>query len=1231
MRWLLGLLVGFGFAMLGLAAAQSAEGDVEAVHARGWVHADEGFARLVFDWEKPVGYRAKVEGEQLIVEFDRPARFAMARALELLAPFVGAADPASTERRLVFDLSGPFRIRHFTDGPKVAIDLFLPRPVGEQAAPPAAAKPEPPSAPVLPAPRATAAPSASTTATEPPATAAPVEAPAPPSPPAAAPQLATVPAPAAAGAATVADTDGPPPIIPLRVGEHPGFSRLVFDWPKSVPYRLTRSGDSATIVFDAPGRLVLDGAVTRMPPAIVDFVAGTDQTHPSLRLDLKPGTTIKEFRDGTHLVLDLSAGGAPALPTASPQPLAPTEPAVAPPLNLLPEIAAAPTEAPPPHHPARPSGLPANTRTVADLMADAEATTEPAPAAPAVDAPAVAPQPVNTTVAMATPADVPLGPDGSPDLPVAVRAAPHPEGFTLRFQWPMAARLALFRRAGALWIVFDRPAHFDLQELGTLPREALGRVDLLPAVPAAGMRLVGAEGLGATASLEGNEWVIDFAPRPEAPASRIPVVQFVDPVATGAAYKPVPRLQLRPSAPGPAVAFTDPEVGDQIMVVPTGRAGEGIAEAMSWPGFQLIPTVQGIAIEPRGDDVEVAASDQGITIGVASSLGPSSADLAPTEAADSAEGDAGPAVPAVERLFDLPTWRRDGEGKFAEVETRLNRAVVDAPENTRDIPRVDLARFYFANGRPAEAGALVDLVLHDRQSAGSDPELLLISAASNLLLGRSDVARQQLEDPVLRAEIEAEPWRGALAAAAGQWDAAASDFLPAPTLLADYPSAVRQQLGMLAAEAAIRTLDTVGAREWLDRLKKDSPDQAMVDRLLYLDGLAAQSEGKGKEARDAWEKAVQSADPETRARAGFALVDLLAGEGAMDVKTAIGKLEEQRYQWRDDGLEFRIKHRLAQLYLESGRTRDGLGLMRQIASDFPENPETPLVVKEMTAAFRGFFATDGKAPIKPFEAVALYDEFPELTPPGAEGDKIQQGLAERYLEMDLPDRAAALLEDQVQHRLAGTDKARVGTRLAQIQMIDNKPEAAIKALAESDVPDLPAELLAERRLVEADALYRLGRLPDALAKLAAHPDRDAEKLQVRIFWEQKQWPEAANAIGALLVDTRPENLSAEAADHVQNMAVALTLAGDAAGLEALRQRFGAAMAETPNASAFQLLTTDLGAADAGDLASQLAGVARLDAFMTDYRKRYVEPAPAVEVTPAGAAEQAAATAAPAAP
>ncbi len=1224
MRWFVSLLVTFGFLMLGLAAAQSAE--TETVRARGWVHGEEGFARLVFDWATPVGYRVSLQGDQLTVAFDRPAVFALDRALGLLKPYIAGLDAGSGERRLVFDLTQGWKLRHFTDGPKVAIDLI-------GVAPEAKPTPAPAPAPVdslaatTPVLVGTAKPATTTLPQALPVPSVPAPgAPAPGTPAAQATAMPTDLLPetgASAGASSA-----PPPTVRLRVGQHDGFGRLVFDWPREVPYRIAREGDSATISFDAPARLALDGAANRLPAPVKDFTAATDREHPSLTLSLEPGTVIKDFRDGPRIVLDLSrdpAAAAAAMEPAAQQAAPPVEtpaPAVAS-ADAAPAPEAAPAEASAAEETAPAGTSPANDATTPDIAASEppEPATAVPPALPHPD-PRKALQPNAMTAAeFMSGSDAASASAGSlatatsdagdldaaaPVMTIGARAVG--EGIELRLPWSEPTRLALFRRAGALWLVFDRPARFDLAALAAL--EIPGLTAQSVAGAGAALRLVGLDRLGAAPKQQGTAWIVELQPRAEGAASELAVLPFAP--ADGGMPAPAPTLMLRTAAPGPVLRLVDPEVGDEIMVVPVAKAGEGVLALVTWPAFRVLPTIQGIAVELSGDGVEIAALDDGVTLGVAATaraFGPAdTASGAALEEGEAMEETMPAAIPAVDRLFDLPAWRLEERGKFASVEAELNRAVIEAPEADRDLPRVALAQFYFAHDRSAEAAGLVDLVLHDRKSAADDPELLLISAAARILMGEIDSARPLLAAPVLNGEVEAEPWRGMIASADGHWESAASDFVAAPTLLADYPPAMRTLIGQQAAEAAIRTLDTVGAAEWVERLKGEAPDAAAADHVLYLEGLLARVEGRTAEARDAWEKAAQSRDPETRARAQFGLADLLLETEAIDGAEAIPELEALRFGWHDDGLEFDILHRLAGLYLDAGRLRDGLGLMRQLVADHPDHPGTPAILATMDKAFRGAFDTAGDSSTTPFEALALYDEFPELTPTGVAGDRILQGLAERFVQIDLLDRAAALLDEQVSHRLTGAEKARVGARLAVIRLMDDRPEAAIAALARSDGADLDPALAGDRRRLEAEALALLGRVPDALALIEPDQDPEAAKLRVRIYWQAKEWPAAAAAIGTLLADAEPEQITAEEARRVKSAAVALTLADDSAGLAALKQRFGPAMAETPDAAAFQLLTGDLATADSAGLAARLAGVGRLEGFLTDYRQRFLAPA-----------------------
>jgi protein-L-isoaspartate O-methyltransferase len=73
---------------------------------------------------------------------------------------------------------------------------------------------------------------------------------------------------------------------------------------------------------------------------------------------------------------------------------------------------------------------------------------------------------------------------------------------------------------------------------------------------------------------------------------------------------------------------------------------------------------------------------------------------------------------------------------------------------------------------------------------------------------------------------------------------------------------------------------------------------------------------------------------------------------------------------------------------------------------------------------------------------------------------------------------------------------------------------------------------------------------------------------------------------------------------VLNRAVALSLVDDREGLRALGARYGAAMAGSPLAEPFDVLTADLEGADVTrPIAERLAAAGRLVTFMSDYRAR----------------------------
>jgi hypothetical protein len=242
--------------------------------------------------------------------------------------------------------------------------------------------------------------------------------------------------------------------------------------------------------------------------------------------------------------------------------------------------------------------------------------------------------------------------------------------------------------------------------------------------------------------------------------------------------------------------------------------------------------------------------------------------------------------------------------------------------------------------------------------------------------------------------------------------------------------------------------------------------------------------------------------------------------------------------------------------------------------------------------------------LPPLRALTLFEEFKELTPPGEEGDAVILNLAERLVEIDLLDRAAEVLEAQVEYRLKGTARARVAARLARIHLLGQKPSQALQALDASESPDLPAELAAVRHRLRAQALLDLDQEEDALAALGVDDEPETLRLRARILWRQKNWPATALALERLVPDGPPQvrPLREDESKAVVDLLIALTMADDRDRIQRLGLTYQEAMSRGPHAKTFKLLVGNPGSSRVQSVEDELAGVADAEAFMASYRK-----------------------------
>jgi len=1225
--------------LLALALALPASTAVaqEAVTVRGQLFDDYG--RLTLNWPKAA---PKVDvgltQQSMTLRFDRAIALDPAALRADLKAYIRSASLSADGKTLELVLKKPITYRLSQAGGRLQLDLAQP---GEAVFPNKVdAAPEPP------APKAVAQEPA--------------------------------PQPEAPAITSAAPTSGPK--IKLRSGEHSGYSRLALDWP-GVDFSLRQDGDKAIITFAKPGQL---DSGFRLPPRLRGVAAkSTANGGLALELQLLPNVGVNAFRNGGTIVLDLVDGKAPSVATASGNlaastaepPAAAVPPATVPPATV-PEPAKADVPEPTPE-PAAPSFPVPALETAPPVGAEL-----PPPAAqPATPAVEIAPPVVVTKEpAVTKPA--------KPPAPVAIvaSAAPAENGAVLNFGFPKATGLAVFKRGDSLWLVFDRPGPVDIAGLvkSAPALTGLSRVETpyATALRIPGLDRLGGAQAGAAVSGDGRSWQVSLGSGRNLRPGKV-IDQRRESLANGGAS-----LLLQAPRPGPVVALNDPEAGDNLSVIPVTAAGAGIADGAAWPDFRVLPSFQGVVVVAISDRTRVEALPNGVVVTtdgqpgsppsptvpqpmaetepppadgdapstVASAPEPASEAPAPTASATSGS------VPVVaEGIFDLPRWRRGGEAAFAGDESALLTAIEEAKERDKPQARLALAQFHFAHGRYPEA--IEDLALLDKLADDGNKDVLTLRGAAQALLDREEDALADLNRPEVVDVPEATLFRGYIAARQHDWPAASAAFGGILPSLDDYPKTARMLIRRAGAEALIRGNNPVGGQTFLDAMRVDMPgaeDQAYYD---YLTGLQ-QAAGEDKEsAIKTWSALAESPFDEVRARSQFDLTELQLKEGKIDARQAAKQLEALRFVWRGTDFEFDLLDRLGALYVESDQPRKGLTTLRQAATNFPKNPKAKHAAEEMAQAFHDLYLGNRADKLPPLTAVALYDEFRELTPSGPDGDKMVTALADRLVKVDLLDGAAKLLENQVAKRLSGVDKAKAGTRLAAIRLLDGKPDLALDAIKDSEVPDIPPDVTAQRRRLQGRALFETGDTLKGMALVRDDNSLDGLWLKADLAWRMREWPAAATALdnlvaaqtkrlqdedpsmgppadvtadpAAVLAETGDDGAAAAKRDElfnqvlaplVLNQAVALSLANDRPGLRMLAKAKGKQMAKGAYATAFATLTSPSSSL-AESISAAMKSVDQLGAFVDDYRERLkkeslsapeteADSAPPPEATPA---------------
>lgn len=818
------------------------------------------------------------------------------------------------------------------------------------------------------------------------------------------------------------------------------------------------------------------------------------------------------------------------------------------------------------------------------------------PAAPPVPAASVPAATLPAAKSAATPAargNLSIKTDPLPDFLTSRAQGPKADPFvpvTLTFSWDQQTSAAAFRRGEHLWLVFDRLAPADAVQRIAAEAPHLGEVQQLEENGATILLIRTLPSVAPRLSRDEGRWTVELRPRNPLP-ERALAAPLVESDEGGRVRYPV-------VGGGRMLWVTDPDAGDRLVIVPIRGAGMGLTLPYAFPQFRSLQTHQGIVLQPLTPAVEVAVVNSGVLVRDRNGLLVSRPEERRRALRTGEPPAAGPG------LLDLEAWRRGGIEDFQRNRQDLQRAATAEAGERLGLARLALARFYFAHGLDSETLGVLTVIEADTPRLALDPEVLLMKGASQLMLKDYAGAATSLAHPALAGEREALLWQAAFAAEAEDWPAAATGFAAALDLLESYPRNLRLAIGLAAAEAFLQTGSLEVASAELGRLRRldlDERERAQVDVVQGKLQLAA---GDPEQARALWSAVRDGPHRASQARARLALIELGLDEGDLSPAAGTEELERLRFAWRGDLFEFTLLRKLADLYVQQNRHRDALLALREAVIHFPEGPVARNAAQRMREIFAEIFHGAGDPAVPPLRALALYQEFMELTPAGPEGDRIIAALADRLVEVDLLERAAELLEGQVRYRLEGAQKARIGARLALVRLLDRDPEASLEALDFSAAEGLDEKLASQRRQLKARALAALGRAEEALAALDGDDSLDTEQLRADIHWQRRAWPEAAASLSKLVPLLPPRRpLTEEESKLVVNLATALLLANDRVALADLNRRYGSAMAASARADTFKLLVGDGDKVMPVSVADELAKVSVVQDFMASYRER----------------------------
>ncbi len=584
------------------------------------------------------------------------------------------------------------------------------------------------------------------------------------------------------------------PVLPVQLSKNPNSSRITFEWPEMVGYDVIDQGDKAIITFNQLARPKLARLRVDPPPHIRSVGAAGKNGGLEVTFDLAPDTQISHFRDDANVVLTLrKIEGRPADHDEG---------------SKSPAVAAADVS----------QGDAAIDHGNEAAMHQSNQEEKPVAREPDHKDHVASHEPersVTESSHVGSPKEALE--NGSSDHYVKVndpgkvlhvKASNLPRGVELKFPWGKQVPATVFSRGDYLWIVYDAVASLDFANVGTREYPNIKSIEHSIYDEATIIRMALRPGTLVTAVPEADGWSVQLGDQISESAKPL---QFTGPVNEDRGS--VVTVEL-PSV-SRSIRLKDPEVGDELFVVPAFGPSAGVISPRTFVSFVALASAHGLVVTSRVDRLKVQR-DHGI-IEIIDPQGNPYARAPKGEAVAVLSSLPEPASPG---FMDFSEWGTSSHEAYFRELSELRRELAIAKGDAINDVRMKLARFYLAHGLAAESIGYLELIRRRNEEYAQRPSFLALEGVSQLLMGRPKKAAVVLKHPSLRNDPSSALWLAMANEQKGDHPTAREGYRLGQSMVSYYPSEWQARFMISAARTALAVNDLAGAEQAISRIPR---------------------------------------------------------------------------------------------------------------------------------------------------------------------------------------------------------------------------------------------------------------------------------------------------------------------------------------------------------------------------------------------------------------------------